>query len=151
MFSAMMIMDYDSNSNGRFDANEIGPIKSDYFDMFKPLFYFTKIYRHNSVMTFDHTNHFTAEINDGRLIYRFRLNTGALDPEDLKIALYDETYYHDVNIISADMQGSPPYRIRARETELAEVSFYWLVSKICGNTSVPATCQVHDIARFAGI
>ena len=27
----------------------------------------------------------------------------------------------------------------------------WLVSRICGNTQVPATCQVHDIGRFPSI
>ncbi len=26
-----------------------------------------------------------------------------------------------------------------------------LVSRICGDIQVPATCQVHDIRRFAGI
>ena len=28
---------------------------------------------------------------------------------------------------------------------------FWLVSRICGDIQVPATCQAHDIARFASI
>jgi len=27
----------------------------------------------------------------------------------------------------------------------------WLVSRICGDIQVPATCQVRDIKRFVGI
>ncbi len=30
-------------------------------------------------------------------------------------------------------------------------SLFWLVSRICGDTQVRATCQVHDIGRFPDI
>ncbi|PNU20521.1 hypothetical protein C2E25_07320 [Geothermobacter hydrogeniphilus] len=33
----------------------------------------------------------------------------------------------------------------------AAVLFFWLVSRICGDNQVPATCQARDIGRFAGI
>ena len=38
-----------------------------------------------------------------------------------------------------------------KEVFMCNAKSIWLVSRICGDTQVPATCQAHDIRRFAGI
>ena len=40
--------------------------------------------------------------------------------------------------------------VTSQQNPLGEIKL-WLVSRICGDTQVPGTCQVHDIRRFASI
>ncbi|MCD6172623.1 MAG: DUF1007 family protein [Sulfurimonas sp.] len=70
MTSTILIMELDSNANGKIDKKENDYIEKEYFSMFKPYSYYTYVKIDKKVVPFKPEN-FKATIENHRLCYSF--------------------------------------------------------------------------------
>ena len=99
MFSSMIILDFDKNSNGRFEPSEIQNVKNGAFENLRQFNYFTHIKIDDKPFKVKYVKDFSAEITDGKMAYRFFVPCHVRAEESLKevkIAIYDATFYSSV-------------------------------------------------------
>ena len=100
MYSAILIEDYDKNSNGKLDAPEIEKMKQYAFKAIKGYNYFTFIIIDKKSYPVKKVKKFSAEKFSNRIIYEFFIPCQVKAKrsfQEIKIAMYDETYYTDIS------------------------------------------------------
>lgn len=100
MFSAGIIMDYDKNNDGKFDAKEVQNIKHDVFDNLKNYHYFVRIFINGKEFEVRFITGFNAGISSGALVYSFMVPchvTAAASEKEIKVLVYDEEFYTSID------------------------------------------------------
>ena len=97
MFSTGIIADYDMNSDGIFDAQEIKHIYDYAFSNLETYEYFTYLTTGEKSYVPAKIKNFNARVEDGTLIYNFYIpfDTAIID-NVFSVAIYDTSYYCDV-------------------------------------------------------
>lgn len=99
MFSSMIILDFDTNGNNRFEPSEIEEVKNGAFSNLRTFDYFTHIKINGKPFKVKYVTCFSAEIADGTLIYRFfvpcHVRAGTTFKE-IALSIYDRTFYSSV-------------------------------------------------------
>ncbi|MEA3332582.1 MAG: DUF1007 family protein [Pseudomonadota bacterium] len=99
MFSSMMILDFDKNCNQRFEPAEIESVKKGAFENLRKFDYFMHIKIDGKLFKVKYVTDFSAEITNGKMVYRFfvpchvRVEEGS---KEVKLSIYDSTFYSSV-------------------------------------------------------
>lgn len=126
MFSAMVLMDYDTNRNGRIDAGEITALRKDYFDYLGKSSFFTFVKSGKNTIKFAGAVDFMPNVTGGRLSYVFRLEMPQAVPAvGADILVYDPSYYSSVKIIRASISGDSGKELAAGIGVFPAVRYYF--------------------------
>ncbi|MCD8554601.1 DUF1007 family protein [Seleniivibrio sp.] len=126
MFSAMMIMDYDKNRNGRLDLDEVAAFKKGYFDQFSESSYFTFIRNGKNTVKFTRATDFMPNVINGRLSCGFRLEMSVAVPvSGSDILIYDPAYYNSVKVNSASVSGGDSKKVTAKIAVFDSLKYYF--------------------------
>ncbi|WP_198138382.1 DUF1007 family protein [Pelobacter propionicus] len=127
MFSSMILMDYSKNGSGNIDSNKIAALKKEYFDKLAKDSFFTKMYIDNKVMKFNVASNFVPTVEDGKLIFSFKLNTGGvpIPSSGASVTVYDDTYYNSIEIAEAGVAGLVPSGLKLKKGQFKEVAYYF--------------------------
>lgn len=91
MTSMMLIMELDTDANGKFDTNENSYIFDNYFSSLEKQNFYMSINSNKQELTIK-PNMFKASINNNRLIYDFYIQKN-ISLENLKIDFFDEDLF----------------------------------------------------------
>jgi ABC-type uncharacterized transport system substrate-binding protein len=91
MNSSMLIMQLDTNGNGKIDKNENSIAYSDYFSSLKEFNFYTILLLNNKPVNFKPSN-FKATIENNRVCYSFDI-PGSYNIKNLKFKFKDETFF----------------------------------------------------------
>jgi len=103
MFSSTIIQEFDLNADGKFDEKEIKDVERGAFSNLKEYNYFVDITINGKHFKIQGIKDFYAEIDSGVMIYDFFLPcevTAILDNQEVKIAVYDPTYFVQIIWVS---------------------------------------------------
>ena len=100
-FSQVLSMDFDTNTDGTFDAEETQAMKEQVFTSLKDYGYFTHLRTETSdtERSFARVDNFSVSNEDGKLVFAFDLILSEpIDPitEAVGLSLYDPTIYVDL-------------------------------------------------------
>lgn len=98
MFTALIAEDFDLDGNRQFDADEISTVREKAFSYIAPYNYYIHISIDGSPFDVRYIQDFHAELDDGKLIYRFFIPchvTATTSAKEIKISPYDPEYYSD--------------------------------------------------------
>ncbi len=130
-FSNMIACDYDSNRNGKLEESEVKTINEKAFSNLKNFDYFTFIRINESPFKVRYIREFSAELQEGKLIYRFLIpcHARAISAyKQLVISQYDPTYYTSV-FFSEDrpvnLKGASGFDARYHIEKNMKRSFYY--------------------------
>ena len=104
-FSSGVVDEFDKNKNGKFDTDEIAPLKDGAFDGVKEGEYFTFIYFGDDRYKFEDVSDFDARIEKNRVVYTFTVRfPEPIDPRTTPVSLsaYDESYFIDLGFAEKD-------------------------------------------------
>ncbi len=99
VFSQVILMDHDTDGNGRFSAPENTILKKGYFDNLRIYRYFTHLALGSRSLETPTPNQFQGSVtSDGRVVFRFFLPLGLrLDAKTpLAVSFYDDTFFTDM-------------------------------------------------------
>jgi len=102
MYSSALIMEFDTDRNGRFEKSEIRKLKQNAFGNLKKYNYFNYIKIDGKRRKIKRIDNFKALIINDNVVYSFEipLDTRINDRfTDIQIALFDKRYYFDVRIV----------------------------------------------------
>jgi len=105
MFSSTIIQEFDLNADGKFDEKEIKDVERGAFSNLKEYNYFIDITINGKQFKIQGIKDFYAEIDSGIMVYEFFLPckvTATFDNQEVKIAVYDPTYFVQVLWVSED-------------------------------------------------
>ena len=105
VFSLLMIEDFDTDKNRKFDKSEIEALRKDAFAAVREFGYFTHTRLDGKKMAADRVSEFTASMAKGRITYSFFVPFAApVDPKTTKVDLgtYDDTFYVSVTYDALD-------------------------------------------------
>jgi len=112
MFSAGMLMDYDSDGNGEFSNEEARFYEQQIFSILKDYNYLTVIRIDGQDQPATSARNFRPSVRNGQLVYRFFTPCAvpfASGPHDVGITVYDPEYYGDMVLLeSAVTVDAPP-------------------------------------------
>jgi len=103
MFTAMMMLDYDTNGNGKLESAEGELVKKNAFDPIREYSYFTHVKIGNTPFPVKYITDFSSEIIKNKLIYRFFIpcHVHAVDTfKEVKVSIYDKAFYTYFSLIS---------------------------------------------------
>jgi len=117
MFSGMIMMDFDKNRNGRFEPAEIKEVQKGAFSNLKAFDYFTVVRIEGKPFRVKFVKDFSAEINNGRLTYRFFVPchvSATKEWKQIRISVYDREFYTSVFLSRNPMafKGHAPFNVR---------------------------------------
>ena len=92
MTSTILIMELDSNANGKIDENENKYIEEEYFSMFETYNYYTHIKQNSKNIKQIKPKNFKATIENNRLCYSFDID-GDFDIKNTVFEFGDSDYY----------------------------------------------------------
>lgn len=98
-FSSFVIGEHDADGDGAFDAAELATLRAGAFANLEEYGYFTHLRADGTALRLEEVADFTAEIDDGVLIYEFTLPLPEpIDPVVVPLAtgVYDADYYVEV-------------------------------------------------------
>ena len=101
MFSALLIGDFDTDADGRFDAAEQAELHDYAFADVADFGYFTHVTIDGEAVALDRTVDFGAALEEGSVVYRFTLPLPAVaDPRErqVRVAFYDPEWYVAVDV-----------------------------------------------------
>ncbi len=130
MFSSMIIMDFDKNRNGRFETSEIESVEKGAFSNLKGFDYFTHIKINGKPFRVKYVKDFSAEIDQGTLIYRFFVPCHVRATKawrDVKISVYDREFYTSVFPASSPvaLKNQRPFEVRHRIRKNKAEAYYF--------------------------
>ncbi|MCP4575321.1 MAG: DUF1007 family protein [Deltaproteobacteria bacterium] len=99
MFSSMIIMDFDTNHNRRFEAAEIREIEELAFSYLREFEYFVHVKIGKKPFHVKYVKNFSAKIKDNRVFYSFFIPCHVRATEqwkEVRISVYDQKYYTDI-------------------------------------------------------
>lgn len=99
MFTELMLNEFDSNGDKKFDSKEIKKLYSKAFSNLKKHNYLTHIFIANTELNIKKITLFNAEIKNGQMIYSFFIPVKIVaknEFQNIKIYCYDESYYMDM-------------------------------------------------------
>ncbi len=105
MFSSTIIQEFDLNADGEFSEEEIKKVEKGAFSNLKEYNYFTDITINGEQFKIQEVRDFYAEIDRGVMIYQFFIpceETAVIENKEVKIAVFDPTYFVQVLLASAD-------------------------------------------------
>ena len=103
MFSAMMLMDYDTDGDGQLEGAEKRRLKEEAFDPIRPFGYFTHVKIEKRPFQVKYITNFQCEVINGKLIYRFFIPCHVRAAEHVKsvrFSMYDKEFYTCFLLIS---------------------------------------------------
>ena len=130
-FSNMIACDYDSNRNGKLEASEVKNIKEKAFSNLKNFDYFTFIRIDKRAFKVTYIREFSAELKEGKLIYRFLIPCHVKAVTGYKqfiISQYDPTYYTSVSFAEdnpVSLKGAPGFDADYHVEKNLKKSFYY--------------------------
>ncbi len=133
--SADLIFSFDENLDGALSRAEIATIRSDAFAHLHQVDYFLVAFAGSDRLEMPAADEFTARIDDGRLVYVFRVpvRIGWDRMEDLVVGHFDQSYYIDFLTESRNSEyGGQGRRVVVGEETLRLASDGW------GTVRVPA-------------
>lgn len=100
-FSQVLGADFDTNSDGSFDASETQAMKDQIFSSLRDFDYFTHIRTasSDSLQAFKDVENFSISEDNGEMVFVFDLVlSGPIDPtaETIRLSVYDPTIYVDL-------------------------------------------------------
>ncbi|MBA3052715.1 DUF1007 family protein [bacterium] len=104
-YSENIMYDFDKNKNKKLEPDEIKNVKEKSFSNLKNFNYFTYISTEGKKTGVEEIRDFSAEFSDGRVIFGFfipfKIPADNI-PEELFLAIYDESYYTDIAHVKDD-------------------------------------------------
>jgi len=130
MFSSGIIFDYDTGANGCFEPNEIAVIRKEVFSNLKKYGYFSLITIDRKSFEIAYISEFTASIENGVLVYTFFIPchvTASSMPKEIRISIFDESYYTDIKTLPDRVKVQNPEGIRYELKHVKDdtISFYY--------------------------
>jgi ABC-type uncharacterized transport system substrate-binding protein len=98
-FSQVLLGDFDTNKDGKFDDTERAAMKEQVFTSLKEYGYFTHLRIGGQETVFDRVENFSTDVDKGELIYKFDLVPAApldLTKSETVLSVYDPTIYVDI-------------------------------------------------------
>ena len=92
MTSTMLLMDVDTDGNGKIDAKENEFIKNNYFTIFEDYHFYTFIKMNGKTIPFPKTSNFKATIENHRVCYSFDIK-GDFNMKQMVIEVGDTDFY----------------------------------------------------------
>lgn len=102
MFSKMIIHDYDSNQNGKFEPEEVKKIYNGAFINLENFNYFTHVKIDGKPFKVETVKDFNAKIVKDSIVYHFFVpcHVKAISSsKEIRIAVYDESFYTNITIL----------------------------------------------------
>lgn len=102
MFSKMLIHDYDTNRNGKFEPEEVTEVYEGAFINLKNFDYFTHVKVNDKKIKIDLVKDFNAKIVKDYVVYHFFVPcpVKALQSfNEIRIAVYDESFYTNITVL----------------------------------------------------
>lgn len=103
-FSADIIRGYDTNGDGKFDADEISAIYNNAFINLKNYYYFTFIRQEDVRTNPDSVEEFSASQKNGVLSYYFFVDLSHTTSGPIALAVYDYTFFCDISLDPNDIK-----------------------------------------------
>ena len=131
MFTSMVLYDFDRDKNLSLDENEVTEIKEEYFSSLKDYAYFTHVQINGEEFKVQYIRDFFAEVENGKLVYRFFVPCHVSATSSLKeilVSIYDDSYYTDMAPVpdALSFQGSADrYQIEYSTDEKSEFAYYF--------------------------
>ncbi len=130
MFSSMMIHDFDTNGNGRFEASEGESLRKGAFSNLRHFDYFVHITIGDALFKVKYVTDFSADIMEDTMIYRFFVPchiraTGTF--KEVCLSVYDRTFYCSV-FLSEDpvtYENGAPYQIEQSIETNSDKAYYY--------------------------
>ncbi len=120
-FTSQILLDYDSNRNGRFEQSEVEAIEGGAFSNLVHYNYFTSVAVNGKKEAVITVSDFDAFIRNERLGYRFYVPFPAEAPpagsegEEIRISIFDDTFFCDIAAVE-----DQPVRVEAPSSLLVE-------------------------------
>lgn len=92
MTSSMLMMDLDTNQNGKVEKDENTQIKKFYFDSLAEYNYYTHILNGDRKIPINPKKFKTGITKDGRIYHTFEVTLSVKSLKDIKIDFYDEDF-----------------------------------------------------------
>lgn len=130
MFSSMIILDFDTNGNNRFEPSEIEEVRNGAFSNLRTFDYFTHVRINGEPFKVKCVTDFSAEIADGILIYRFfvpcHVRAGTVSTE-IALSIYDRTFYSSVFLVENPVtyENGEGYDVEHRIEEDPGEAYYY--------------------------
>jgi ABC-type uncharacterized transport system substrate-binding protein len=133
--SADLIFSFDDDLDGAFSRGEIATVQRDAFAHLHEVDYFLIAFAGSRRLRMAAASRFTARIDDGRLVYAFRVpvRIGWDEMDDLVVGHFDQSYY--IDFLSEPARGE--YTAEGRRVVLAQETLR-LASDGWGTVRVPA-------------
>lgn len=131
MFTAFLIEDFDANVNMKFEPEEIKVLKAGAFDNLREYQYFSHVMIDGETFVVQEVTSFSIEMSSGgRAIYSFFVPCpvkAGLDPRQVMIAIFDDTYYCDVTLVKDAMgaKNHEPFTLSPEIKDLPELIYYF--------------------------
>jgi ABC-type uncharacterized transport system substrate-binding protein len=130
MFSNMIISEFDSNANGRFEPAEIDNLKEGAFSYLQNFDYFTHIKIDGNPFEVKFVRDFTAKIKGHTLVYQFLVpcHVSAIDAvKEVKLSIYDHSYYCSVFLAKEAIayQNHQSYEVEHRIERNRKDAYYY--------------------------
>jgi ABC-type uncharacterized transport system substrate-binding protein len=120
-FSQVLTGDFDTNKDGKLDADETTAMKNQVFTSLRDYGYFTHLRIDGAEVTFDRVENFSTGTDNGELVFFFDLVMQK--PTDLRntktlLSLYDPSIYVDIVL-----GGDKPLQLQGISPDLCKWSF----------------------------
>ncbi|MBU2591221.1 MAG: DUF1007 family protein [Nitrospinota bacterium] len=131
MFTSMIIGDYDKNSNGILEENEVIQIEKEAFSNLSDFSYFTFIKIDGKVFKIKSIKNFSVSLNNNKLVYNFFIPcsvTATNDFQHIIIDSYDPSYYSTIifdNNRLASLNNSKAFEVKINVKEDKSTSIYY--------------------------
>ncbi len=127
MFSAGIIMDYDSNGDGAFSAAEQAVIRCEAFDNLKNYDYFSQVSIDGKPFKVQFVRDFKAAIREGQLVYTFLIpcHVSALtSAKEVRIAVFDPEYYTQIDSGAVRLKAAAKYLTTTKMIRNPDLAYY---------------------------
>jgi ABC-type uncharacterized transport system substrate-binding protein len=130
MFSQMVIHDYDSNQNGKFEPDEVEKVYEGAFINLKNFNYFTHVKIDGKAFKVEFVKDFNAKIVKDSVVYHFFVpcHVKALSSfKEIRIAVYDESFYTNVTVLKDQvfLKNDTDYQCSHKIVKNKEDAYYY--------------------------
>lgn len=123
-FTAMVRLDFDADRDGRLDPTEVAAVEDGAFRNLRNYDYFTRVRLDGREVAIRDATDFRASLEDGALVYRFRLPVAARFSREAAVAQFDDTYYTAIALTpDAGVSGAPDAAVELRRDSRTAIRY----------------------------
>ncbi len=126
-FSNSILLDFAGTMQGPLNAQQIESIRTGAFENLVNYNFFMQIWVDGQHVTVDHARNFSADVEDGQMIYSFEVDLPQSNSSSMIVGVYDDSYYCAVGYADEQLavQGDAPAVVHADLREDSDHAYYF--------------------------